>query len=263
MAQSAAKTLKKVELELGGKNAFVVFDDANMDRAVKDAVEGAYFKKGEACTAASRILVQKGAYDGFVQRMANAVKRLKVGDGLGPTTHVGPQVSKKQQETILEYLHLAQEEGAVVAAQAKLPDDAALKNGYFVPPTLLKDVTRTMRVAKEEMFGALVTVTSFGTEEEALDIVNESEYGLTCILYSQDIERALRCSRLVEAGLVFINNYRRNMLGIPFGGVKDTGGAREHCIETMMEFSTAKMIQQPSGRGELHEWRVMKDIFDD
>ena len=169
-AETAAKTVTPVVLELGGKNAFVVFDDfENLDRAVGDALEGAFFNKGEACTAASRILVQKGVYEEFCAKLAAGVKRLKSGNGMESSTHVGPQVSKAQQERVLGYLQKAKDlerEGKVkIAAQGHLPNDPACKDGYFVPPTLITDVSRDLVIAQEEMFGVLVTVTPFDTEE--------------------------------------------------------------------------------------------------
>ena len=262
VSQSAAKHLKPCALELGGKNAFVVFEDANLDRAVRDALEGALFNKGEACTAASRALVHHSLYHEFIGRLSKAWKKVKVGNGLETSTHVGPQVSKIQQQKISESLKMAENEGAKVAAQAPLPTDQNLKDGYYVPPTLLVDVTRTMRIAQEETFGPTLTVTSFSTEDEAMDIVNESPYGLCCILFTENMARAQRVARRVEAGCVFLNNYRRAMAGLPFGGVKDSGNHREHTIETMDAYSTAKVIQQPSGIGEAGEWRAVKDTFD-
>lgn len=262
VSQSAAKHLKPCALELGGKNAFVVFEDANLDRAVRDALEGALFNKGEACTASSRAIVHHTIYDKFIEKLSTAWKKVKVGDGLDASVHVGPQVSKAQQERVLEYLKLAEEEGAKTAAQASLPDDPDLKEGYFVPPTLFSSVTRTMRVAQEEMFGPVLTVTSFSAEDEAVEIVNESPYGLICILYAENMAKAQRVSRRVEAGCVFINNYRRQLAGLPFGGVKDSGNHREHTIQTMDDYSTTKFIQMPSGFGESTEWRAVTDTFD-
>ena len=261
VSQSAAKQLKTCALELGGKNAFVVFEDANLDRAVRDALEGALFNKGEACTAGSRAIVHESIYDEFVERLSVAWSKIKVGNGMDNTTHVGPQVSKVQQQNVLKYMELAEQEGAKIAAQAPLPDDPALKEGYFVPPTLFSEVKRTMRVAQEEIFGPVLTVTRFSSEDEAMDIVNESPYGLVCILFVENMAKAQRVSRRVEAGCVFVNNYRRQLAGIPFGGVKASGNHREHCIETMYDYSTTKFVQMPSGLGESGEWRAVTDTF--
>ena len=265
-AETAAKTVTPVVLELGGKNAFVVFDDVeDVDQAVGYALEGAFFNKGEACTAASRMLVQKGVYKQFCEKLAAGVKKLKSGNGLDPSTHVGPQVSKAQQERVLSYLQKTTElekEGKVkIAGQGQLPDDPACKNGYFVQPTLIIDVARDLVIAQEEMFGVLVTVTPFETEDEAIDIVNESRYGLTSIIFSQNSERCWRFSKRVDVGLVFVNNYFRNILGVPFGGAKETGYGREHSIDTLKEWCRAKVITQPSGFGEMPRWRAVKEIY--
>ena len=262
VARAAAANTTPALLELGGKNAFIVFDDADLDRAVRDALEGGYFNKGEACTAASRVLVQRGVHDAFVARLAAGVRALKVGDGTDPVTHVGPVVTAAQQTKVLDYIRIGQDEGADIAAQAALPDDPALKGGFFVPPTVLTGVTRTMRVAREEIFGPVVTVTAFDTEQEAVAIANESAYGLMCGLYTADMQRAFRTARRIDIGMVFVNNYFRGILGTPFGGVKHSGYGREHSIDTLKEFSAAKMIRFPSGLAPVPSWRAVTDIFD-
>ena len=155
VAKTAADSITPVVLELGGKNAFIVFEDANFDHAVRDAIEGAFFNKGEACTASSRLLVQQSIYDRFVEKLAAGVKQLKQGNGLDPKTHVGPQVSKAQQKRVLDYIEIGKKEGARLAAQAALPDDPECQDGFFAPVTLFADVKEDMRIAKEEMFGTI------------------------------------------------------------------------------------------------------------
>ena len=155
VAKAASESITHVVLELGGKNAFIVFDDADIENAVRDALEGALFNKGEACTAASRILVQRGVYDKFVQRLGEGVKKIRAGDGLKPETHVGPQVSRAQQKKVMEYIELGKKEGAKLVAQASLPSDEECKEGFFAPASLFSDVTEDMRIAQEEMFGTI------------------------------------------------------------------------------------------------------------
>lgn len=262
VAETASKTITPVVLELGGKNALVVFDDVeDLEWAVKSALEGAFFNKGEACTASSRILVQKGVYKEFCDKMAAAVRKIRCGNGLDPQTHVGPQVSKAQQQKVWGYLEKAKELKATIAAQGLLPDDPACKNGYFVPPTLITDVSRDMIIAREEMFGNLVTVTPFDTEEEAISVVNESEYGLISSIFSSNNDRCWRFTKKVDVGLVLINNYFRNVVGVPFGGAKATGYGREHSVQTLREWSRAKVVTQPSGMGQIPSWRVVSEIF--
>lgn len=206
------------------------------------------------------MLVHRSIHDQFVARLATGVRRLVVGNGADEATHVGPLVTQTQQKRVLDYLKIAAEEGATVAAEAKLPTDPALANGFYVAPTLLTGVTRTMRVAKEEIFGPVVTVTAFDTHEEAIDIVNESEYGLVAAVYSKNPDKCLKASREIDTGIVFVNNYWRQLVGTPFGGTKHSGYGREHCIETLREYAKTKTIRVPSGLGKVPSWGA--DLFE-
>jgi acyl-CoA reductase-like NAD-dependent aldehyde dehydrogenase len=163
--------------------------------------------------------------------LAEAVTKLKVGRGTDPTVHVGPVVSEIQQKRVLDYIEIGidEDDQGILAAE--------LANGFWVPPTLFTDVTRGMRIAREEMFGPIATITRFSDEDEAVAIVNENEYGLTSAIYSRDATRAFRVARRIDVGMVFINNYLRGVLGTPFGGTKHSGYGREHAIETLREFS--------------------------
>ncbi len=163
---------------------------------------------------------------------------------------------------MLEYIRTGEAEGAKIAAQAALPADPALAEGFFVPPTRFTDVTRNMRVATEEIFGPVVTVTVFDSEDEAVDIANEPEYGLLAAIYTRDSERAFRTARRLDVGMVLINNYFRGMLGTPFGGTKHNGYGREHTIQTLQDFGYTKMIRFPSGTGTIPAWRGVTEIFD-
>jgi acyl-CoA reductase-like NAD-dependent aldehyde dehydrogenase len=262
VARTAAANITPALLELGGKNAFIVYDDADVDRAARDALDGGFYNKGEACTAASRILVHRDVHDALVARLAAAVTALRVGNGADPATHVGPVVTKAQQEKVLDYIRIGESEGAKIAAQAALPNDPALAGGYFVPPTLFTGVTRDMRIANEEMFGPVVTVTAFDTEDEAVAIANQPEYGLLAAIYTRDSERAFRIARRLDFGMVLVNNYFRGMLGTPFGGTKHSGYGREHAIETLRDFGYTKMVRFPSGTGTIPRWRGVADTFD-
>ncbi|RKR75862.1 aldehyde dehydrogenase family protein [Frondihabitans australicus] len=261
VAAAAAANVTPVTLELGGKNAFVVFDDADLDLAVRNALEGGFFNKGEACTAASRVLVQRGIADEFTKRLADGVRSLRVGEGIDPKTVVGPAVSRDQQQRDLDYIRIGEEEGATIVAQANLPADDRLSDGFWVPPTLFAGVTRTMRIAQEEIFGPVQTINVFDTEDEAVDIVNESPYGLVAAVYSQDQATAFRVARRMEAGMVHVNNYHRWPLTTPFGGVKHSGYGREHTMATLQEFGAVKMIRFPTGLTELPSWRGTVEVF--
>ncbi|MBJ9983906.1 aldehyde dehydrogenase [Acinetobacter sp. S40] len=259
--KSASTNITPTLLELGGKNAFVVFDDADFERVIRDALEGGYFNQGESCTASSRMIVQRGIYHRFVEKLAEGVKQLNVGDGMLNETHVGPLVSKAHQQRVQSYIDKGIEEGLTIAAQAALPIDAHLKEGFYIKPTLFVDVPASSALFNEEIFGPVVTITPFDTFEEAAALANQSEYGLVCGIYTQDIEKGLRLSRLVDVGMVLMNTYNRRAHGMPFGGNKHSGFGREHCIDTLKEFGHMKAIRFPSGLKPLTNWQAVNDIF--
>jgi acyl-CoA reductase-like NAD-dependent aldehyde dehydrogenase len=259
--KAAAERHVPVLCELGGKNPFVVMPDADIGQAVKDALDGAFFNKGEACTAASRLLLHRHIHDEFVERMSAAIARLKTGDGALDTTHVGPVVSRAQKAKVEKYIEIGIAEGATVAARGALPDDPRLKNGYFVPPTLLTGVLPDMRVAQEEIFGPVTCAIKFRDEREAIEIANGTSFALVAGVYSGNPETANRLARGIEAGIVFINNYNRVVMGTPFGGTKSSGYGREHCAATLSEFSYPKAIRIPTGRMDVPEWQAVTDVF--
>jgi acyl-CoA reductase-like NAD-dependent aldehyde dehydrogenase len=174
---------------------------------------------------------------------------------------LAPASPKRQQEKVLDYIRIGVDEGASIVAQGALPEDPELADGFYVAPTLFDGVTRDMRIAIEEIFGPVVSVITFDTEDEAIAIANESEYGLLSAVYTSDAERLFRVARRIDAGMVLANNYFRGVLGIPFGGIKHSGHGREHAIETLREFSYAKMIRYPSGTGSIPSWRAVRTIF--
>ncbi|MGN0096960.1 MAG: aldehyde dehydrogenase family protein [Corynebacterium sp.] len=254
VTKAAAENLTPTLMELGGKNPLIVFADADLDLAVTAAVEGGFFNQGEACTAAARVLVESTIHDEFVSRLVSAVCRLRVGDGADSTTDVGPLVDATQQKRVTEYIELGVREGAVIAAQAPLPMDPRLADGHFVAPTVFTGVTPQMRIAREEIFGPVVTVIPFTDDKEATHIANETEFGLVAGVFSRDVSRALRVSDEIEAGIVFVNNYFRSFVGVPFGGTKKSGYGREHAAETLSEFGYTKTVRIPSGHGDVPQW---------
>ncbi|WP_334029078.1 aldehyde dehydrogenase family protein [Nocardia terpenica] len=180
---SAASNLVPTVMELGGKNPLLVFEDADLDSAAAWAIDGGFFNQGQACTAASRLLVHRRVYDAFIERLAPAVERLIVGDGAEPGTHVGPLVTRAHRSRVLEYIDLGVSEGATIAAQAPLPDDPRLAGGFYVPPTLLTGVDPAMRIAREEVFGPVVVVIAFDDEDEAVRIANDTDFGLVAAVF--------------------------------------------------------------------------------
>ncbi|MGW3283456.1 aldehyde dehydrogenase family protein [Streptomyces sp. NPDC001002] len=262
VAKAAADNLVPTVLELGGKNPLLVFPDADLDAAARGIVEGGFFNQGEACTAASRVLVHRDIQDALAERVAKAVARLVVGDGADERTHVGPLVTRAQQERVLGYLRIGEHEGALVAARAQLPDDPALAGGFFVPPTLFTGVTPDMRIAQEEIFGPVVSMIAFDDEEEAIEIANGTEFGLVAGVCTRDHERSVRVGRRLDAGIVFVNHYHRGAVGVPFGGIKHSGYGREHTLETLREWTYTKTLRLPFGEGPVPEWDAVDDVFD-
>lgn len=252
---SAAKNLTYATMELGGKNALVILDDAGLDVAVDVALEGMFYNQGEACTSTARILVHESVHAEFLERFVEATARLVVGDGLDPATDLGAMVDAKQRDRVLSYLRTAIDEGATIAFEGQVPQAPELAGGYWVAPVVLDGVTPGMTIAQEEVFGPVAAVMTFATEEEAVAIANGTAYGLTAAIVTEDHFRAARLAEELEAGMVFVNNYmRRAFLGSPFGGVKGSGFGRENAAETLHEFVRSKNLRFPSGRGVIPTW---------
>jgi acyl-CoA reductase-like NAD-dependent aldehyde dehydrogenase len=182
---------------------------------------------------------------------------------MSASTDVGPLVTRAQQQRVLDYIRIGQEEGARLVAQAPLPEDERLRDGYWVAPTLFADVTPDMRIAREEIFGPVTCVMPFDDIEEAIRVANDSEYGLVAGVYTRDTSRALHIGRRISAGVIFVNNYNRALLGTPFGGTKQSGYGREHAIETLREFGYTKTFRLPSGHGEIPRWSGVGRCFRD
>lgn len=261
--RTATANLTPTLMELGGKNALMIFDDADLDSALAWAMEGGYFNQGQACTAASRVLVHVDVYDEVARRLVAAVSRLKVGNGADPDTHVGPLVTPVQRQRVLDYIDIGVGEGATIAAQAQLPTDPELAGGCYVRPTLFTDVTPDMRIANEEIFGPVVCLIPFRGEAEAVEIANGTDFGLVAGVFSRDSERALRIGRALRVGVVFLNHYNRAFTGTPFGGVGASGFGREHALETLAEYSYSKSLRFPSGEGDMVRWTPSLEVLGD
>jgi acyl-CoA reductase-like NAD-dependent aldehyde dehydrogenase len=258
---AAADTLTPALMELGGKNPLIIFEDADVEEGVVGAIEGGFFNQGEACTAASRILVHRSVHDEVVARLSTAVSRLQVGDGRDPGIHVGPMITAEHRRRVLDYIDVGVAEGATVAARAPLPSDPRLAGGYFVAPTMFTGVTPSMRIAQEEIFGPVICVMPFDTEEEAVEIANGTPFGLIAGVYSKDATRTLRVSRRLKAGIVFVNNFNRVFVGTPFGGTGESGFGRVHAPETLREFGRSKSVRLPSGEAPVPRWSAADDVL--
>ncbi|MDA9009219.1 5-carboxymethyl-2-hydroxymuconate semialdehyde dehydrogenase [Alphaproteobacteria bacterium] len=221
--RQGADTLKRVHFELGGKNPVVVFDDADLDRALDAAVFMIYSLNGERCTCSSRLLIQSNVHDAFVEKLKVRVQNLKVGHPLDPATEVGPLIHQVHLDKVCSYFDIAKEDGATIAVGgAKIEGD-----GYYVQPTLFTNANNQMRIAQEEIFGPALTVIPFDTEAEALEMANDVVYGLTGYVWTNDITRAMRFTHELEAGMIWVNSENVRHLPTPFGGTKASGIGRD------------------------------------
>ncbi|KUJ77209.1 5-carboxymethyl-2-hydroxymuconate semialdehyde dehydrogenase [Ruegeria profundi] len=223
ITKQGADTLKRNHLELGGKNPVIVFDDADLERALDAVIFMIYSINGERCTSSSRLLIQDTIKEEFEAKLVERVNKIKVGHPLDPTTEIGPLVTEEHYNKVTSYFDIAKEDGATVAAGGtKLGDE-----GYFVRPTLFTNANNQMRIAREEIFGPVLTAIPFSTEEEALQIANDTPYGLTGYVWTNDLTRALRFTDQLEAGMIWVNSENVRHLPTPFGGVKASGIGRD------------------------------------
>ncbi|KAG6459613.1 retinal dehydrogenase 1 [Manduca sexta] len=239
LIQKAAGTnnLKRVTLELGGKSPLVIMNDANLQLAVPIAAMGVFGLQGQMCIAASRLYVQSGIYDKFVEEAVKFAKTLKIGNPADPTTTHGPQVEEVMMNKVLGYIEKGKQEGAKLQTGGKRVGTT----GYYIEPTVFSDVTDDMTIAKEEIFGPVQNIMKFETFEEVVDRANATNYGLAAGIFTSDINTALQYSKHVEAGVVWINTYLASAPQNPFGGFKESGIGREngmHCVEEYLEVKT-------------------------
>ncbi len=249
--------LKKFSMELGGKSPFIIFDDADYERALDAAIFMIFSNNGERCTAGSRILVQKTIYEKFVADFVARAKRLKVGDPQDPSTIIGPMVSANHLKKVMGYIEAGQREGAKMLCGGGTPDvDAKFKGGNWVQPTVFADVDNKMSIAQDEIFGPVPCLIPFTDEAQALQIANDTPYGLSSYLWTESTGRALRVSRGIEAGMVFVNSQNVRDLRQPFGGVKASGTGREGNHYSYEVFCEAKNICISYGDHPIPRWGV-------
>ena len=232
-----------------------MLEDADVELASRIAVESTFYNQGEACSSTSRILVHEAIYGDFLDRFSKTVVDLKVGDGLDAATEIGAMVDAHHYERVVQYLQIALDEGARIYAQGTVPDDPRLRGGYWVAPTILVDVAPDSTVAREEIFGPIVCVMPFHTDDEAVAIANNTQYGLYAGVCSGDEVRARSIALRLEVGAVYVNNYsRRGNAGSPSGGVKASGFGRENSPATLHEYVRSKSIRSRTGRAEIPTW---------
>jgi (Z)-2-((N-methylformamido)methylene)-5-hydroxybutyrolactone dehydrogenase len=238
--ESAARGLKRVSMELGGKSPNIVFDDADLDNAVKGAISGIFAATGQTCIAGSRLLVQRSVHDAFVEKLVAFAKTAKMGDPMCTDTQVGPITTPPQYKKVLDYIDIARGEGATAALGGGKASEFG--DGWFVQPTIFTGVNNSMRIAQEEVFGPVLSVIPFEDEEEAIAIGNDVVYGLAAGVWTRDMRRALTMANRLQAGTVWVNTYRAVSFMSPFGGYKRSGIGRENGQEMIKEFLQTKSV---------------------
>ena len=244
VSQACAPTFKKCHLEMGGKNIIIVMDDANLDLAIEGAIWGGFGTTGQRCTAASRVAVHKKVYREFVEKFVARAKKLRVGDGLEPTTDMGPCINEQQLKTVMRYVEIGKDEGAKLATGGNRLDKGDYAKGWFHEPTVFTDCDPAMRISQEEIFGPVVALIPFETFDDAISIANGVNYGLSASIYTRNVNNAFRAQRDLETGIVYVN---APTIGaethLPFGGTKNTGnGHRESGVAALDFYSDWKTV---------------------
>jgi betaine-aldehyde dehydrogenase len=242
IVQASAGNLKKVQLELGGKGANIVFDDANLTAAVNGSAWAIFHNQGQACIAGSRLMLHERIADEFLERFSTLANSIRLGNPMDPATEMGPLTSMQHRDRVLGYVDVAREQGGEVIAGGRAPTGTALQKGCYVEPTIVRARSAQDRIAQEEVFGPFVTVLTFKDDDEALRIANGTDYGLGSGLWTRDLQRAHRMARELHAGMVWINSYKRVNPGSPFGGVGQSGYGREMGFDAMREYTQVKSV---------------------
>lgn len=240
----ASETVKKVALELGGKNPNIIFADADFDTAVDYALNGVFFHAGQICSAGSRVLVESSIHDKFVAALKERISRIKMGDAFDPETQMGPLISEEHLSKVEEYMKLAREEGAEIITGGIRPDNPPHPGGFYFLPTLITGVNNSMRLAKEEIFGPVITIEAFDTEKQAITWANDTIYGLSGGVWTKDQDRAERVAKALRIGTVWINDFNVYFVQAPWGGYKQSGLGRELGRAGLEEYTEIKHIYQ-------------------
>jgi betaine-aldehyde dehydrogenase len=240
---AASVSVKHVTLELGGKNPFIVFPDADLDRVVDMAVAGMNFSwAGQSCGSTSRLLLHESVHDEVVERVAQRLRALRLGDPTDAAVEMGPVNSQRQHERVLGFIESARTQGVRLVTGGRRPPGAAFERGFWIEPTLYADVDPATRIAREEVFGPIICALRWRTESEAIRLANSTDYGLTAAVWTRDLGTAMRAIRRIEAGTVWVNTAGQHFVGTPFGGWKDSGLGGEECLDELLSYTQVKAV---------------------
>jgi betaine-aldehyde dehydrogenase len=248
---AAAGNVKKMSLELGGKSPMIVFDDVDLPFAAEWVQFGIFMNQGEVCSATSRLFVHEKIHDSFVEELITRAKNIKVGNPSYEATEMGPIISEKQLNKVLHYIGLGKKEGAQVACGGGRLEEGELKKGFYVSPTILTNVRNNMKVAQDEIFGPVLTVTKFSDEEEAIELANATRYGLAGGVFTKDINRAFRVVKGLRAGIIWVNSSQPCFNQLPWGGYKQSGFGRELGKYAVEEYTQLKQVTVNLNEGAL------------
>ena len=240
--QAASDNMKKIAFELGGKNPNIVFADADFETAVDQALNAVFFHAGQVCSAGARLLVEESIHDEFVEELVERTKRIKLGNGFDEDTQSGPMISAEHREKVESYVEIGKNEGAKLVVGGKRPEDPELEDGFFYLPTIFTNCTSDMRIVQEEVFGPVLTVETFQTKEEAVQLANDTIYGLAGAVWTQDLSKAEFVAARLRMGTVWINDFHPYFAQAPWGGYKQSGIGRELGREGMEEYTELKHI---------------------
>lgn len=243
--QQAAASMKKVTMELGGKSPLIIFNDAHLDNAVSGAMMANWYSSGQVCSNGTRVFVQEDVMDEFVQRLLERTKKLRIGDPMDTETDIGPMAHKLQYDKVLDYIHIGmKEDRATLLYGGKRPNNLSshIQNGYYLQPAMFTNCTDEMTIAKEEIFGMVMSILSFKSEQEVIERANNTEFGLAAGVFTQDIQRGQRVIDSLDAGAAWINNYNLAPIYLPWGGCKLSGIGRENGVASVEEWTQWKSV---------------------
>lgn len=242
IVHTGAEDMKRVTMELGGKSPQVVFADAEWDLALQEVSYSVFRREGQVCIAGSRLIIEESIHDHFVEDLIKIAKDYRIGDPMDPATQMGPMISEGQRQTVLDYIKKGKEEGATLVYGGGIPQGKAYEKGWYIQPTIFTDVTPEMVIAQDEIFGPVMSVMKFKTEEEAIELANKTRFGLAGGVWTTDLARAIKVAKSIRAGSVWINQYGTIEYEMPFGGYKQSGFGRELGPEGIQDFTEMKSI---------------------